>query len=130
MSNSIYRYHVSYDFCNQKTEREYKDLQNAVEDALTVLNQYGYSSEIEDSIHIKEVEYASERNLKNHFSLQTRYIWSNSFHGVEDLKVLAGENKEDGRRFTHNGKSTSMKEYAEIAKKRLKAEEKKNSYER
>lgn len=129
MSNSIYRYVVSHNFCNQKNDRKYEDLQNAVKDAFAILNQYGNFSEVEDSIHIFEVEYASERNLKKHFSLQVRPIWSNRFHGIEDLKVLAGESKEGGSGFTYNGKSTSMKEYAEIAKKRLKAEEKKNNYE-
>jgi len=130
MSNSIFRYHVTYDFCNQKNEREYKDLQNAVKDTLTMLNQYSCFSEVKNSICIREIEYASEKNLKDGFSLQVKQIWSNGFHGVEDLKVLAGESKEDGSWFTHNGEMTSMKMYAEIAKKRLKAEEKKNSYER
>ena len=130
MSNSIFRYHVTYDFCNQKNEREYKDLQDAVKDTLATLNEYKNFSDVKDSVCISQIEYASERNLKNGFSLQVTPIWSNNFHNFEDLKVLAGESKEDGSWFTHNGEMTSMKMYAEIAKKRLKAEEKKNSYER
>lgn len=105
-------------------------MQDAVKDTLAKLDEYGHFSEIKDSICVREIEYASERNLKKGFSLRVRYLWSSGFHGVEDLKVLAGESKEDGSWFTHNGEMTSMKMYAEIAKKRLKAEEKKNSYER
>lgn len=91
MSNSIFRYHVTYNFCNQKEVIEYKDFQNAAEKTLAILNEYKYFSEVKDSICIRRLEYASERNLKNGFSLQERPIWSNGFHNVEDLKVLAGK---------------------------------------
>ena len=88
MCNSIYRYQVSYNFCGHRNEKQYKDLQNAAKNALAALDEYKNFSDVENSIRINQIEYASKRNLEKGFSLQVRPIWANGFHHIEDLKIL------------------------------------------
>lgn len=112
---SLHRYKVEYTFCGHKNEREFTNINRAAQYVLDTMN---LSPEVCRSICLSEVEYANEKRLNQHISVQADMLWNSCIFVEEDLHILAGESCASGSRFTRWGKTVNMYEYATLLRNR------------
>lgn len=111
----IYRYDVEYTFCEAKHDKQFSCVKDAANFMLVKLTE---SREFISDLCLRETEYANEEYAKRRFHIVTTLLWSDWFHEMTDLYILAGQSQEEGSRLTRGGKVVSMAEYAKTLTKR------------